>query len=210
MIIQSALPDMSQPPVGQPTRFFGPHYYDRPIAESQSFLAVPSLGALVPGWLLLVPKGDARCLAHLTPSEADELKSFASHMTAKLGSIYGPVVQFEHGATTSGSATGCGVDQAHLHLVPIAHEAFKASVEEEGRKLDLRWASGDLPTGSTAELDYLWYSVDSEARVSHLSNPVSQFFRRCVARALGVPELWNYREHPQHAMVKATIENLAA
>lgn len=210
MIIQSVLQDMSGLTVGKPQRFFSSSYFDQPVAESTSFLAVPSLGALVPGWLLLVPKNESACLAHLTPSQALELKVFAARLTEKVGSIYGPVVQFEHGATSSGSATGCGVDHAHLHLVPIDHNAFKASVAEEGRKLDLRWFAGDLPTQASDELDYLWYSVGLETRFAYPAHPVSQFFRRCVARALGVPDVWNYREYPQHDVVKSTIEALAA
>ena len=211
MTIESAPVSRIRSSGNLPPRFFSGQYYDRPIAETKSFFAVPSLGSLVPGWLLLVPKRQATSLAQLTLEEAVELKVFASEMTAKLALVYGEVVQFEHGATVIGSKTGCGVDQAHLHLVPLSNDRFQAAVREEGTKLGLKWLGGGLrPFGGGASSDYLWFSAGSRSRICIPAQPVSQFFRRCVARAIGLPDSWDYREHPSHDVVKATIQQLAA
>ena len=44
-----------------------------------------------------------------------------------------PVTMFEHGASHTGSIMGCGVDHAHVHLVPLDFNLAEEAVSELGR-----------------------------------------------------------------------------
>src|SRR3954469_4672155 len=91
--------------------------WDTPIFESKSFIAVPSVGALVPGWLLVVPRLEILSFVQLSRALFPEFEEFVAEVAKTLEPNYGPVSLFEHGASKKTSAVGCGVDYAHLHLV---------------------------------------------------------------------------------------------
>ena len=48
--------------------------WDEPLFESPNFVVLPSLGALVEGWLLLVPKKHFICMGELPDSVANEMQ----------------------------------------------------------------------------------------------------------------------------------------
>src|SRR5579862_8951840 len=90
--------------------------WDIPLFESPNFVAVPSLGALVEGWLLLIPKCHVLSLGSLPDSTHEELNEFKEFLYAALIQCYGSASAFEHGPIIEKSAVGCGVDHAHLHI----------------------------------------------------------------------------------------------
>jgi diadenosine tetraphosphate (Ap4A) HIT family hydrolase len=92
--------------------------WDTPLFESRSFVAIPTVGALVEGWLLVVPKTAALSFARLSTGQLSELGEFLDEIVPFIESAYGPVSVFEHGPAIANSSVGCGVDYAHLHLVP--------------------------------------------------------------------------------------------
>ena len=91
--------------------------FNLPIAESEHFFAMASIGSFVPGWTLVCPKRHYLNLADFY--ETAEFVEFSSRVGSAVVQAYGaPVVAFEHGCRHAGSLTGCGTDHAHLHLVP--------------------------------------------------------------------------------------------
>ncbi|MGH6755462.1 MAG: hypothetical protein ACREDP_25190, partial [Bradyrhizobium sp.] len=91
--------------------------YDRPIAISQGYFAIPSLGGFLSGWTLVCPRHHRVNLSaeYSTPAFLDFARRIYGAVTAE----FGPAVVFEHGAAREGSVTGCGTDHAHLHFVPL-------------------------------------------------------------------------------------------
>jgi diadenosine tetraphosphate (Ap4A) HIT family hydrolase len=78
-------------------------------------VAIPTLGHLFPGYLLLVPKFHAERFADLDPSLSGEWKSLVQSYDVFLQS---PTLVYEHGALGfSGGA--CGIYHAHIHIVPL-------------------------------------------------------------------------------------------
>src|ERR1700674_1783452 len=91
---------------------------NQPFLESRNFVVLPSLGALVEGWLLLVPKTHVICMGELSDNLTAEMQELKSRIRETLQRAYGNVCAFEHGPSRAKTSLGCGVDHAHLHLVP--------------------------------------------------------------------------------------------
>ena len=58
-------------------------------------------------------------LRRLETSAFSELEALLSDVIPIVESNYRTKSMFEHGAAAKASAVGCGVDHAHLHLVPV-------------------------------------------------------------------------------------------
>src|SRR4051794_2267005 len=65
------------------------------VAESRDFVAVPSVGALVPGWLLAIPKRHALNLAVLPRDEAAAFAAQLGALKARCTELFGPITTFE-------------------------------------------------------------------------------------------------------------------
>src|SRR5690349_14094182 len=87
-------------------------FWNEPLFESRHFFVVPSLGALVEGWLLLVPKDHFICIGELPESMIAEMESVQTTVTSFLTECYGHATIFEHGPHTDKLQIGCGVDHA--------------------------------------------------------------------------------------------------
>lgn len=180
-------------------------FWDRPLYETSNFVALPSLGSLVEGWVLLVPKRHVVCLGELLPESIPELEQLKSKVTSELAERYGgDICAFEHGPARENQKVGCSVDHAHLHLVPLS---FNLEAE----------ASLFLPSGVNFSAatwdhcrqafldgsDYLYLEQPlGTGRIALSNNFGSQVFRKAIAAHLRVPERFNWREFPQ-------IENVA-
>lgn len=184
---------VSADPAGR--RFRSGASYDEPLAESDFFICVPSLGSLVPGWLLVIPKRSVLNLARLNSAERKEFGHFTTQMKLSVEQEFGESVMFEHGANEQHSIIGCGVDQAHLHIVPINSSIFGTALRRHNINWSeerFYWPFDKADIGS----QYLWYSdgVTSKTAIPVLRQ--SQFFRRVIAEMVGLPSQWDYREHP--------------
>jgi diadenosine tetraphosphate (Ap4A) HIT family hydrolase len=187
--------------------------WDREILRTSRFVAVPSVGALVPGWTLVVPRRPLRNLSEASASERAELLEIADTIASPLGVHGKRVFCFEHGSRTAGSLTGCGVDQAHLHIVPLAFDLIEAAA----RRADgsIVWAEpriSDAPfdvVPRQGEYVVLWRYPDRLTLSGKVLYPISQWVRRVIADELGIGSEWNYRTHPQSHNVDRTLAMLA-
>jgi diadenosine tetraphosphate (Ap4A) HIT family hydrolase len=174
--------------------------FDLPIAESEHFFAVASIGGFVPGWTLVCPKEHCLNLAGLY--ETPEFAEFSSRVGSAVGHAYGEkVVVFEHGCRQAGSLTGCGTNHAHLHLVP-----FNGSLKAAVRHFD---PTGQWTTGRARDVNLLvagqeyllmaesLRSLNTAALMRVMEIPRSQYFRLALASALGLEaSKADYRAYP--------------
>lgn len=172
---------------------------DRPYLESEKFIALPTIGALVEGWSLVVPKQHAFSMRSHFGDRDFEL--FTSEVMTVLTERYGKVVAFEHGANQAGSSTGCGTDHAHLHLVPL-----KQTLLQDMLSSGLTWQDmkAQEVERAAAGREYLFYSdmvqnswVNPESKVHVLKKPVSQFFRKLIASREGLSDYYDYNKFPR-------------
>jgi diadenosine tetraphosphate (Ap4A) HIT family hydrolase len=184
--------------------------WNRPLLESPNFVVLPSLGALVEGWLLIVPKKHFISLGALPDSLMDEFSALKCEVVQLTEEIYGSIALFEHGPSAAKHKVGCGVDHAHLHIVPVVEDLALAvaSFLPEGA----RWQDANLDSCRTAfeqGSDYLYLEqAPGFGRIVVHDQLGSQLFRRAIAASSGIRDDYNWREHPQFANVRETIETV--
>ena len=181
--------------------------WNRPLLESRNFVALPSVGSLVEGWLLIVPKDHYISMGALPVSLADEMQSFKWELASQLGALYGDLCAFEHGPALAERRVGCGVDHAHLHVVPIAFDLADAAAPFLPRYVSWSQAGWDQCRAAYhSGRDYLYVEQPIGAgRIAVHDSFGSQVFRKAIADRLGVPEQFNWREYPQKDLVSRTI-----
>jgi len=186
--------------------------WDIEVLGNAEFAVVPSMGSLVPGWLLAVPRAAKLNLSGLSVAHRMSLSRLIDQASTALKGLPGEVYCFEHGSVRRGSLAGCGVDQAHLHIVPLEFDLVAAA------KLDgnIDWADLDAKNDPLTQLpkdgEYIaiWRRSDGVGLVGKPQEPTSQWVRRVIAHSLGASEEWNYRTHPQNLNVQATLAVLKA
>jgi len=186
--------------------------YDVPVARTADHFAIASVGALVPGWVLICPRAHTTNMADLyDDSQSVDLRLRVSEI---LRARYGlPVRLFEHGANCAGSTTGCGVDHAHSHLVPLGFSLLE-DIHEFDRTLTWIQCKASEIRRVASEREYLFASdnasaIDPDGFLALVPNPTSQFFRKLIATKLARESEFNYRTHPNIQNTMATVASLS-
>lgn len=169
---------------------------DKPLFETSNFIVIPSIGAFVDGWVMIVPKRHVYDMSAFY--KAEEFLELSKKVHAHVEEKYGSLVMFEHGASYSGSPTGCGVDHAHYHFVPYS-ESLLPDLIASGYRWDVCEAR-DISI-KTKGKDYLFYSdaISTENNISgylHIIDaPISQFFRKLLALKTNNQDFSDYKAH---------------
>jgi diadenosine tetraphosphate (Ap4A) HIT family hydrolase len=186
---------------------FADHYAhevaSRTILEQDGFRVLPSLGQIVPGYLLLVPKHHYRAFADMSLEELSAAEALKAHLSGQLGCTYGEYLFFEHGARASDSG-GCGITHAHLHAVPFPYE--KDPVEELTREFPFEEIANLSELKRVQpERSYLYYeAVRGKRYVLYPPFVPSQYIRRLLAEALGT-EAWDWRQCGREERLLGTL-----
>jgi ATP adenylyltransferase len=185
--------------------------WDNPVFESQNFVALPSLGSLVEGWLLLVPKTHFISLGALPEALVTEMDDMKAKVTAHVRNEYGEICVFEHGPAFASRKVGCTVDHAHLHIVPLAFNLAEAT--QPFMPHDSEWSKAswsECRVAHRAGKDYLYFEQQlGHGNISTHTDFGSQVFRKAIASKIGRPDEFNWREHPELDTVARTINVFA-
>jgi len=185
--------------------------WDKILFQSNNFAVFPSLGALVKGWLLIVPKDHFLCLGALSQELHSELNELRSRVSLSLEECYGSVTVFEHGPAQPDHLVGCGVDHAHLHILPTQINLIEGVKEVFPDPLKWERVRNIQETACfyEARLPYLYVEQSpGTGYVTTHSNLQSQMFRKVIARHIGKPEQYNWRQFPETATILSTVERL--
>jgi diadenosine tetraphosphate (Ap4A) HIT family hydrolase len=185
-------------------------FWDRPLLETPNFVVIPSLGSLVEGWLLVIPKQHFICIGALPTDLELELKKLKGVVAAMLAKQYGEVCAFEHGPNEANRKVGCGVDHAHLHLVPLKFDLRNAA--EPFMPFATRWQSGSQDSCRTAfkagqEYLYIEQPLGCVSVATHTEFG-SQILRKAIAAHIGALEQFSWRDYPQVEVISRTIRAL--
>lgn len=179
---------------------------DLDLGLNKDIAVVPTLGSLVPGWLLLVPRASAVSIADSEEEVRQSMNALAKSLQPSLRYFAPEVTYFEHGPAAIGSQIGCGVDQAHVHAVPLDFDLLEVT---SGWSEQHSWLSIDpddpWPGIESGKSYYLIYRED-RALVCYPEFETSQFFRRVIANKLGCPESWDYRKYPWYRNAQQTVD----
>jgi diadenosine tetraphosphate (Ap4A) HIT family hydrolase len=86
------------------------------VARTPHAIAVPTIGAFVPGYLLVVPLTHSTSIGRLPPHERHGVRVLTDQLADRLAALYAsPVLGFEYGLNV---ARGRRVEHGHQHLLP--------------------------------------------------------------------------------------------
>lgn len=184
-------------------------FYNKILFESENFIVIPTLGSLVEGWLLIVPKNEylsLQCIDNdLLLSELEVLSHSVGELMVK---EFGCVTMFEHGAVQPKSTVGCGVDFAHLHLVPINFDLIQGVEKFLDIKYNWKKVSGlkDAIQNSEKGIEYLFLSdYLGNSFITQSGKIQSQLFRKVIACFLEMPEKFDWKTFHEIEIVSKTI-----
>jgi ATP adenylyltransferase len=182
--------------------------YDSVLLDLGEVVVAPTLGSIIPHWVLAIPKSRSDNMSQWCGKDRASPLKYITKITRLLGRAENSVIWFEHGPTTRGSVTGCGIDHAHIHI--LLHPAFEFS-QFKATAIDgssLAWECGyGNPYDSIArDESYLVASSGGEFILARSVEAAgSQFFRRVIAHLAGEPSTWDYKLHPHHDNVAKTV-----
>ncbi|MDK2956243.1 MAG: hypothetical protein PWQ57_1739 [Desulfovibrionales bacterium] len=172
---------------------------DRPVYSNSRFYAIASIGALLEGWSLVVPKYHFLSMKSCYQDRLfiDAVNVMLSRLSQQFGK---PVIAFEHGANHNESSTACGTAHAHLHLVPF-HGSLEQRIKDNRDWTECSFNEIFKEAGS---YEYLYYNDISKCNewtkqkglLHILKSPTSQFFRKILAEACGKIDFADYKIYP--------------
>ena len=186
-------------------------YYNKPLFESTNFRAIPSLGSLVEGWILIVPKKHYISIGAINEPELyKELNSFIEVASKIIYKEFGKFIVFEHGPSAEKTVVGCGVDYAHIHVVPFE---FLFSDLISNYSSDFFWEiSSDVTQCSKyalSSIPYLYFQDSNGNKYIGTSQVIpSQFFRKIIATRINKSNYFDWKRHPFLNNINATYKRL--
>jgi diadenosine tetraphosphate (Ap4A) HIT family hydrolase len=179
------------------------------VAETSHLVAVPSVGSLVPGWLLVVPRIHLLSFGAADPPVLRQLVVEVEQIAASWATTFGPLSWFEHGASEPGSAVGCSIDHAHMHLVPTGSTDLLAGAATVLPQLVFEPVVGLAATVAVAADDEPYLYLRTPAGRSWLASGhdiPSQAFRRVIANQQGCPDEFDWKTHSRVDVLRRTLQ----
>lgn len=161
-------------------------YRKRILYETAQTVIVPTIGSIVPNYLLLIPLRHTYAIRYLQTEEIDDLYKCILMLEERFdGGTF-----FEHGSIDSKLTSGASIDHVHLHYLPIDIDIKTLTPEFTYTELD------DFKSITTIEEEYIFVRVRFRGYWIKAKSLPSQYLRRTIARLFGVPAMWNWREYP--------------
>jgi diadenosine tetraphosphate (Ap4A) HIT family hydrolase len=183
---------------------------DKPFFEDDNFFSISSIGSIIEGWTLVIPKEHTFSMKNFYGTK--EFDIYMCNFIKIMQDKYGKIIAFEHGTNLLGSPTGCGTDHAHLHIV-----AFPDSLIQKLYTSNLLWVECKISEikNFVNNKEYLFYTEidqngwkDPKGYLAILDFPISQFFRKLIADYYGKLDKSNYKEFKFLENSIKTVNNL--
>jgi len=174
-------------------------YTRRIILENESFVVIPSLGAITPGHSIICPKKHIKSIAQLDEKLEEDYYKIKEKISRLLRKTYkSDIHYFEHGTARNSSKILCTVDHAHMHIIPC-----NVSIELLLFK-DLLWVEANNTISDLRDVvgsnEYIYYESPEE-KIFVAKNICeefeSQYMRKVFKLALNQNSDWNWRETPK-------------
>ncbi|MBI1778930.1 MAG: hypothetical protein HYR63_26630 [Proteobacteria bacterium] len=185
--------------------------YDEVLCAIDGCVVAPTLGSILPNWLLVVPRIPSVNFLQWRAETGIEPHQLMSKVLVELGIDRNQALWFEHGPVDGNSPVSCGADHAHLHLIVDAPFVFDDFVSAATRATDLSWSESpiaDMYRNVRPETSYLVAaSTDRAVLAVDVDCVGSQFFRRVVAELIEQPHTWDYKAYPYIDNIRKTLTN---
>lgn len=188
--------------------------HDRPLLQTPDWVVAPTLGAVIPNWLLAIPRETALSFREWRSVTGRSPPCVVEEIISHLHLSGDEVIWFEHGPRAKGTVVGCGADYAHLHLLIRPSFSFSDFLNEAITRSGLDWQVLNSDSGYSRlgeDSSYLIAgSGDRVAFAEDVDRVGSQFFRKIVASLVGLPETWDYRVHSHAGNIRETVRDFHA
>jgi len=182
----------------------------RTIAQTEHFRVIPTIGAFVEGYVMVVALEHYDCAGKLPAAYYPELKALLQQMKAQIRQVYGmDTVCFEHGSVSCTNRFGGCINHAHIHIVPCPRSLISQLAEYQMTYRKIDSIDGLREFGKTGEPYLFFEDTDQQQYVVSGGFVISQFFRQLLARAHGVPDEWDWRSHLNLEKLAQTYKTLA-
>jgi len=173
------------------------------IEESDNFIVLPTIGALVEGYLMIVSKKHINSMSELKENEKIEYEFLIEKYRNKFKNIYNkfPIV-FEHGSPINDSdMKASSVMHAHTHIV---NHKF---INEESIVKNLNFKILENLNYLSKEQNYIMYiNPENICYVSYNFEPVSQMMRKIIAKDLGYENKFDWKKEIFIENINSTIK----
>ena len=177
----------------------------RVIHNTQNFICLAALGAIRPGYILLLPKKHLFSFAFLDPSLAQEAEQLKSKLSNKIRKLFSDFIIFEHGVINSEATGGGCIDHAHLHFFPSNVDLF-GYLSSEFTYLPIEHIR-DLNVFCAKQQPYLYYEKNGYAYAFLVNKTIpSQFLRRIIMEREGMEGQWDWSVYPGKNDVIKTVQ----
>lgn len=175
----------------------------RTIYKTKNFVVFPTLGQIVEGYLLIVPKQHYMSIAQIPNPLYPELEQVQEKVKQILTKHYSSPLFFEHGPISKREKAGCCLDHAHLHCVPTS----VSLLEEITKNFDYKEINSfsELPT----DLPYLFLEENNKRYLFLIDTILPhQYLRQILAVKTNNAEKWDWRTHPELEKIQNTVKSL--
>lgn len=184
-------------------------WYDRPLLKEDGVgVAIPGVGAFVPGYVLVSPARHESSVRDLPANLATGFIDLVQAVTERVESAFGPATIFEHGSCRDEERrrSAC-ITHSHVHILPGSY-----SFDSLGLPVKVFGDLSEVMKEKKPERadGYLMYREPGGPVCYAPDAGVSQYFRRHIARVLGRPDEWDYAVFPRWLNVRATRDMLTA
>jgi diadenosine tetraphosphate (Ap4A) HIT family hydrolase len=180
-----------------------PSAFNTVLWQTPEAVITPTLGMLLPGYLLSIPRSHVDSLGCLEPADQETILQFTRSAIECLAAEFGPYLIFERGSDPTTAHTD-SVTHAHLHLVPSADKVVPALL----RLLPWELIPPSSDLRSLALKDYVYLESNGVRWVVADPSVPRQMIRRVVAQVAGRPESWDWRRSPGKSTLRATLVRL--
>lgn len=180
--------------------------YDTKICETENFIVVPDLGAIIEGYLLVITKKHLNSMAELSTECLHELHFLLNLLCGVTEKIYGvwPIL-FEHGSAPpeTKKISQSSIYHAHMHLVPYIFKNPDIVIKEA----EMCLFDGIEYLNNYSGSSYVYFRTQKSKEYITVNRSLpSQYMRQKLAIDVDRGLEWNWREHSFLPNVKKTIQ----
>lgn len=182
---------------------------NRIVYKGEHWVVWPTIGAIVPGYVLIVSKKHRLSLMDCDKEEVVELEFLLTQTRNMLENIYHyPCIAFEHGSGCGiGNKPSC-IDHCHLHVLPLKEDIFNMVDIKKFQIVQVE-SIKSLCKNKKQQLPYLLYQNHAQQFfIMYTDTYISQYFRQLVALSEGIAEKWNWRSNYFSENIRMTINDI--
>jgi ATP adenylyltransferase len=181
-------------------------FWNQVLHETAHFVVLPTLGMLVEGWLLIVPKKEHLNFGQLSSVEIEDYRQLTDYLHEFYRACYSEPVVFEHGPAMARTSVGCGVDYAHRHIVPLDFSLIGWAKELVKENWVCAPDSDTIQELAAMGVSYLHIRESGFDWIAVGENIGSQVLRKVIAVATSQSEKWDWKQYHFESNIESTIQ----